>query len=259
MKNPERLLEGRTAIVTGAGGGIGRGIALALAAEGANVVIAARRSATGEETAARIRAEGGVALPIQTDVTVYGQVEATVAAAVAKFGGLDIVVHNASHGLSGVPANLEDITEENWDAQAAVSLGGAFHCARAAFPYLQASGRGRFVILCSAFGLHGAGMNPAYASHKGGERGFTKGLAREWGPHKITVNAISPAAATEPTEVFFAQNPAVRDQYLSNFPMRRMGREREDIGESVVSICSDGFGYVTGQVIQVDGGLYTAV
>jgi NAD(P)-dependent dehydrogenase (short-subunit alcohol dehydrogenase family) len=234
-------LRGRTAVVSGAGGGIGRGIALALAAEGANVVIAARRLLTGEQTAAMIRAERGEALALQCDVAEQQQVAATIAAAVAAYGA------------------LEAITDENWQTQAAVAWDAAFFLAQAAHRHLKDSGRGRFIVLGSCFGLHGAAMNPIYAALKGGDRGLVKALAREWGGDGITVNAVEPAAATEPTEVFFNQHPEVRAKYLSNFPMARMGRPREDIGRAVAALCSDDFGFITAQSIQVDGGLYTAL
>ncbi|MGO9512707.1 MAG: SDR family NAD(P)-dependent oxidoreductase [Steroidobacteraceae bacterium] len=252
-------LRGRTAVVTGAGGGIGRGIALALAAEGANVAIAARRSATGEQTAALIRAEQGEALALTCDVSQQEQVHAAIGAIVAAYGALDIVVHNANAGDSAMPIALEAITDENWHTQAAVAWDAAFFLAQAAHAHLKNSGRGRFVMLGSCFGLHGAAMNPIYAALKGGDRGFVKALAREWGPDGITVNAIEPSAATEPTEVFFNQYPEVRAKYLSNFPMGRLGRPREDIGRAVAALCSDDFGFITAQSIQVDGGLYTAL
>lgn len=257
--NNTKLLAGRVAIVTGAGSGIGRGISLALAAAGARLAVTARRKETGDETVALIEREGGTAISLQLDVSIYSEVEQAIAATVRHFGGLDIMVHNANNSASAMPIRLEDVTEADWDAQARVSVGGGFHCARAAFPFLRDHGRGRFISLCSAYGLHGAAMNPVYSSLKGGERGFTKALAREWGPYGITVNAISPAAATEPTEIFFSQNPAVKEKFLANFPLGRMGRPREDIGASVVALCSNDFGYITAQTIQVDGGLYTGV
>jgi len=255
----DRTLEGRVALVTGAGGGVGRGIALALAAAGAKVTIAARRAATGEDTAAMIRGEGGTALALQTDVARREDVEQAVARTVEAFGGLDIMIHNASSGLSGHPAQLGEITERAWEEQLAVGMDGSLHCAQAAFPHLKRSGHGRYVGLNSAFGLHGAGMNPVYAAGKGALRGFIKSLAREWGPHGITVNAIAPASSTEAADAFFEQNPALKDAFLRNFPMRRMGRPRQDIGGAVVAVCGSGFGYVTGQTLFVDGGLMTVL
>ena len=254
------LLAGRVAFVTGAGGGIGRGIAQALAAAGAAVAVTGRRRSTCDDTVKMIEAEGGIAIALEVDVGDATLVRRGVEATVQRLGRLDILVQNANAGMdSAVPVALEAITEADWHAQARVAWDGNLHCAQAALPHLKASGAGRFIVLGSAFGLHGAAMNPVYSALKGGDRGFVKSLAREWGVHGITVNAIEPAAATEPTEIFFAQNPAVRDAYLRMFPLGRMGAPRNDIGRAVVALCSDLMGYVTGQNLPVDGGLYTAL
>lgn len=253
------LLEGRVALVTGAGGGIGRGITLALAAAGANVVVTGRRLSTCEETLQLIDEEHGNAIAIEMDVSDEQTVRDAITHTVAQWGRLDIVVQNANAGDSAHPIVLENITEDDWYRQARVAWDGTLHCAQAALPQLKASGRGRFIVLGSAFGLHGAGMNPVYSALKGGDRGLVKSLAREWGPHGITVNAIEPAAMTEPAEAFFAQNPAVRDAFIAMFPLGRMGVPRNDIGSAVVALSSDLMGYVTGQNLPVDGGLYTAL
>lgn len=255
-----RLLSGRVAIVTGAGAGIGRGIAQALAAAGAHVAVTGRRLSTCDETLRLITDEGGSAIALEADVSDRAAVDRAVEAAVSRWGRLDIVVQNANAGGdSAHPIALEEITEADWTRQARVAWDGNFHCALAALPHLKASGQGRFIVLGSAFGLHGAAMNPIYSALKGGDRGFVKSLAREWGPHGITVNAIEPAALTEPAEAFFAQNPAVRDMFISMFPLGRMGEPRNDIGRAVVALCSDMMGYVSGQNLPVDGGLYTAL
>jgi len=254
-----KLLQGRTAIVTGAGGGIGRGIAQALAAEGAHVVIAARRASTGDETLALIQAEGGSAIVVQTDVAQRAAVEAAVAAALANFGGLDIVVHNASSGRSSQPTQAEEIVEADWDEQYGIALDAAFYLARASFPHLRDTGRGRFIILSSAQALHGGAMNPIYASVKSAQRGMAKALAREWGPHGIAVNAVAPAAESDAAKAYFERNPQIRQQILSLIPMRRMGEVRDDIGGAIVALCSDHMRFVTGQIIPVDGGAYTAL
>jgi NAD(P)-dependent dehydrogenase (short-subunit alcohol dehydrogenase family) len=259
MSQNEAPLRGKSALVTGAGGGVGRGLALALAAAGARVTIAARRAATGDETAALIRAEGGEALSVECDVAQANAVEHAVERAVAGFGGLDILIHNAASGLSGMAAALEAITEEAWDEQVGVAVGGLFHCARSGLPHLARSGRGRFIAFGSAYGLHAAGMNPAYAAMKAATRGFAKALTREWGPRGIGVFVIAPSSASEGSEAFFSQFPEVKKQYLANFAFGRMGDPRRDIGETVVALCSSRFDYLTGQTLVVDGGLYTAL
>jgi 3-oxoacyl-[acyl-carrier protein] reductase len=259
MKASRPRLQGRTALVTGAGGGVGRGIALALAAEGANVVIAARRKATGDETAALIAQEQGSALVIECDVSVRTEVDAAVSAAVSTFGGLDIAVNNAVNREAAYPLTLEDVTDAKWHAQASVSWDAAYFLAQAALPHLKRSVRGCFIVLASNLGMHGGAHNPIYTALKGGVRGFVKALAREWGPYQITVNAIGPVAATEPTQMFFNEHPEALAELMRNFPLGRIGSPRDDIGRAVVAISSDEFGFVTAQNIQVDGGLYTAV
>ncbi len=259
MNKPLQVLSGRTALVTGAGSGIGRGLALALAANGCNVIIAVRRQSAGDETAALIGAEGGRSLVVSCDVTQEADVNRAVEAGVKSFGGLDIVVQNANNAESAYPLAFEAITAENFAKQASVTWNGAFWLARAVLPYLKKSPAARFILLGSAFGLHGAGYNPVYAGLKSGLRGLCKSLAREWGPHGITVNSVQPASATEPTEIFFNQHPEVRDAFLKNFPLGRMGRPREDVGGAVVALCTDNFRFITAQSIQVDGGLYTAM
>jgi len=254
------LLSGRVALVTGAGAGIGRGIAQALAAAGAHVAVTGRRRGPCDDTLALIAAEGGSAIALETDVSDRPAVDRAIETVVKRWGRLDIVVQNANAGAdSSHPIALEEITEADWTRQARVAWDGNFHCAQAALPHLKASGKGRFIVLGSAFGLHGAAMNPIYSALKGGDRGFVKSLAREWGPHGITVNAIEPAAMTEAAQVFFEQNLALRDMFIAMFPLGRLGEPRNDIGRAVVALCSDMMGYVSGQNLPVDGGLYTAL
>ncbi|HSW15647.1 MAG TPA: SDR family oxidoreductase [Ramlibacter sp.] len=215
---------------------------------------------TCEDTLRLIDEEHGNAIAIEMDVSREEAVRDAITHTQAQWGRLDIVVQNANAGgESSSPVALESVTEDDWYRQARVAWDGTFHCAQAALPLLKASGHGRFIVLGSSFGLHGAAMNPVYAALKGGDRGLVKSLAREWGPYGITVNAIEPSALTEPAEVFFNQNPAIRDAYIAMFPLGRMGAPRGDIGRAVVALCSDLMGYVTGQNLPVDGGLYTAL
>jgi 3-oxoacyl-[acyl-carrier protein] reductase len=267
MKEPEvhepmssaGLLAGRTALVTGSGGGIGRGIALAFAAAGAQVIIAARRALTGDEVAREIVAAGGKALSVQTDVSRRSEVEAAVARAVEAYGGLDILVHNASSGRSPEPAMLENVTDELWDAHASVAVRAAFHCAQAAFPHFRARGGGRYILLTSTVALQGSAYLPVYAAVKNAQRGFVKALAREWGPLGIHVNAIAPAAETPAVTRYFEQNPQLRAGAIARLPLRRMGEPRADIGAAAVFLAGDGGRFITGQTLVVDGGNYTCL
>lgn len=253
------LLEGRVAIVTGAGGGIGRGLACALGLAGAKVVAGVRRRSSGEETAALVRANGGEALVVEGDVGRRAAVETMAAEAIAAYGAIDIVIHNASSALSGKAFALEDIGDADWDEQCDTALAALFHLAQATFPYLKRSGHGRFITLTSSQGLHGGAMNPVYTATKSAQRGFTKALAREWGPHGVTVNAVAPAALTDAARDYLARDPQRAKTAMQSFPLQRMGDVRDDIGAVVVAMCSDYWRYVTGQVINADGGYYTAL
>ena len=256
------ILAGRTAIVTGAGGGIGRGLALALAGAGANVVVAARRAETGDETCALIEAEGGQAICVAGDVAERPQVERVVAAASAA---LRRAGHRRPQRFERPVFGAYAVRVDHrrlFDDQYGVALDAAFHLAQCAFEPLRASaaqGRARFIILSSAQALHGGAMNPIYAAVKSAQRGMAKALAREWGPHGITVNTIAPAAETDATRTYFDRNPQIRAQILGTIALRRMGDMREDIGGAVVALCSDLMRFVTGQTLPVDGGAYTAL
>ena len=252
------LLGGRVALVTGASGGVGRGLARALALAGAKVVVAARSPTGGQETVDQIVGDGGQALFVATDVSDAAAVARAVEAAVDRFGGLDIVVHNAASTMA-TATPLEDLDEANWAEQAGVSLDALHHLAHAALPYLRDTGRGRFLVLSSAQGQHGGAMNPAYTALKAAQRGFVKALAREWGTHDIVVNALAPAALTDAAKAYLADDPERTRQAMKSFPLGRMGDMRDDIGPAAVAMCSDLWRFVTGQTINVDGGYYTAL
>jgi NAD(P)-dependent dehydrogenase (short-subunit alcohol dehydrogenase family) len=253
-----RTLEGRVAIVTGAAAGLGVGIAEALAAAGAAVVIAARRLEAAQAVVDRIQGEGVRALAIRTDVCVEQDIKNLVEQTLGKWGRLDIVVSNASSSASGRPTAFEDIDDTSWFEQWDVSLGAAQCLAREAFPALKASGHGRFFVMSSTQGLHGGSMNPCYSAIKSGLRGFTKSLAREWGPHGILVSAIAPAALTGPAVQYLERNPAFAAQIAATTPLGRLGDPRDDIGRTIVAMCGDDWRYVTGLTLMVDGGSYLA-
>jgi 3-oxoacyl-[acyl-carrier protein] reductase len=251
----ERRLAGRTAIVTGAGQGVGRGIALALAAEGANVVIAARRAETGEPVAAEIRDRGDEAVCIETDCTVRSDMERCVAAAVARYGGLEIMVHNAFKG--GRAHRLEDLDLDLWAENSRTAAWGSYYAAQIAYPHLAvARTRGRLVLVTSPAGVEASSGIPAYGPVKAAQRALAKSLAREWGPLGITVNCIAPVAETPALAGAFAERPELKERVAKRTALARIGDPERDIGGVVAFLASDAGGYITGQTIVCDGGSF---
>lgn len=246
-------LTGRTVLITGAGDGVGRGIALACGAAGAHVVVMARRE-NGADTVELIDSRGGSGEWVRGDVTVAADVDGAVAAAVAR-GGLDAMVHNATSRRSSEPARLEEVDAEQWADHAAVSLRGAYHCAQAALPALRER-RGTLILMTSPAGIEGSRTLPLYGVVKGGLRGFAKSLAREWAPFGVTVNLVSPLAQTPAMVNAIREDPALADRLAARVPMGRLGDAETDIGSVVVFLAGAGAGYVTGQTLPVDGGRF---
>lgn len=253
----EQLLAGRTVIVTGAGGGVGAGIALACAEHGANVVIAARRTETGDVIAQEIERRGGAALSIRCDVGDAADVEAAVTATVERFGALDCMVHNALAPV-GPPRAIRDVPDDVWQAMVSTAVRASYLCARAAFPQLRGR-KGSLILLTSAAGVEGSPYLPAYGMVKAAQRGLLKSLAREWGPLGIRVNGIGPVAMTPAMEVVAKTSPVFTDGLLVNrTPLRRIGEPEADIGPVAVFLASELSRYVTGQTLMVDGGGFMA-
>ncbi len=246
------LLPGKVAIVTGAGAGVGEGIAQAMARHGASVVIAARRIETGEPVAAAIRAEGGDALCLRCDVASRADVDAVVAATVERYGRLDCMVHNALSS-TGIPSELQDLADDTIDGMMATAVRASFSCAQAAYPHLLAS-QGTYIIITSAAGVEGSSYLPVYSVVKGAQRGFAKSLAREWGPLGIRVNSIGPVALTPSMEAMYVKNPVLEERLVGRTPLGRVGTPDTDIGPVAVFLASDLSRYVTGQTIMTDGG-----
>lgn len=252
---PGPPLAGRTAIVTGAGQGVGRGIAHALAARGANVVLAARRADTGEPTAEEIRARGGEAQCVVTDVTRRDDVDRCVAETVGRYGGLEIMVHNAFRG--GRPHRLEDVAEQLWAMNSRTAVWGSFYAARFAFPHLQAAGtRGRLLLVTSPSGVEGSVSIPIYSPVKAAQRAMAKSLSREWGPFGITVNCLAPVAETPALATAFAENPALKERVESRTSLGRVGDAERDVGAVAAFLASDDAAYITGQTVVCDGGSF---
>jgi 3-oxoacyl-[acyl-carrier protein] reductase len=247
-------LTDRVVLVTGAGAGVGRGIARACAAAGAHVVVASPRE-NGLETVETIRSAGGAASWVRCDVTVGAEVDAAVAHAVGEAGGLDVMVHNATSRRSSEPARLEDVGPELWADHVAVSLTGAYHCARAARDHLRARA-GSMILMTSPAGMEGSSTLPVYGVVKGALRGFTKSLAREWGPDGVRVNAVSPLAQTPAMTNAIREDPALADRLARRVPLGRVGDTDTDVAPAVVFLAGDAARYVTGQTLVVDGGRF---
>jgi len=246
------LLAGRTVVVTGAGGGVGAGIAEACAAHGASVVIAARRVETGEPVAERIAAAGGRAVCIRCDVAVRDDVDAAVDLAVSRFGGLDAMVHNALAPV-GSPVQIQDVPDDTWEAMKATAVRASFHCAQASFPHLRER-EGTLLLISSATGVEASPFLPAYGVVKAVQRGLAKSLAREWGPFGIRVNCIGPVAMTPAMERVYTLNPVLEERLTGRTPLGRIGDPATDIGPVAVFLISDLSRYMTGQTLMVDGG-----
>jgi 3-oxoacyl-[acyl-carrier protein] reductase len=253
----EGPLRGKVVLVTGAGAGIGRAICVACAGAGAAVVVSGPGD-NAEETARLADAQGGRAVFARTDVTVPDDVEAAVQRAAEEFGGLDAVVHNATSRRSSEAVAIEAIDDETWDDHMAVSLRGAYHCARFALPHL-ARRRGRFVLMTSPAAMEGSVALPAYAAAKGAVRGLAKSLAVEWGPLGVGVVCLSPLANTPALERAYGENPELEARLAQMVPLGRVGDSDTDIAPVVVFLLGDGARYITGQTIVVDGGRFTAL
>jgi NAD(P)-dependent dehydrogenase (short-subunit alcohol dehydrogenase family) len=240
-------LAGKVAVVTGAGAGIGAGIARRFADEGAHVVVAERDADSG---AAVAEAVGGVF--ISTDVTVREQVENAVATAVSKYGSIDIVVNNAWGG--GALGRVENKTDEQLAHGIAVGYYGPYWAMRAAFPHMKERGWGRVVNLCSLNGVHAHIGSLEYNAAKEALRTLTRTAAREWAPTGVTVNALCPAAKSQAFFRAIGDYPELEAMADAANPMGRMGDPYDDIAPVAVFLAGEGSRYLTGNTLFVDGG-----
>ena len=246
------ILEGKVAIVTGGGQGLGKGIALAFAKEGAKVVIAELNPQTCEEAAKEIRQLGKESLGLVCNIADHGQVRKMVDEVVTKFGAVDILVNNAM--AYNAPKPVEELEDADWELVLQTGTKATWYCCKTVFPHMKGRG-GKIINIASTMGILGlAGMAPGGAA-KEGIRGFTRVAAREWGKHKININVICPSAVTAAFEEFAKAQPEVVKQALASVPLGRFGDPEKDIGRVAVFLASEDADYLTGQVLYVDGGV----
>ena len=243
-------LDGKVAIVTGAGRGNGRGIARVFGAEGAKVLVVDRDAEPAAETVSAIAAAGGTASAFQADVSVAAQVEAAVAAAVERYRRIDVLCCNA--GIFPV-ATLDRMTEAEWDRVLTVNLKSVFLAVRACLPRMREQRSGRIVITSSITGPRVAipGLTH-YAASKAGINGFIRAAALELAPHGITINGVEPGSVRTPG--FMSLNTEAEAEATAQaIPLKKLA-EPEDIGYAMLFLASDEAKYITGQTIVVDGG-----
>ena len=243
-------LEGKIALVTGAAQGIGRAIALLLAQKGADIVISDINLEKAEEMAKEIEALGRKAMAIKVDVANTNDVERMVEAILERFGQIDILVNNA--GIARDKLILR-MTEEDWDSVLNVNLKGTFNCTKAVIKHMSKQRKGKIVNIASVVGEMGNVGQANYSASKAGVIGFTKTIAREFAQRGINVNAIAPGYIETPMTEALPEK--VKEELRRMIPMERLGRP-EDVAQAVLFLVSEATSYITGQVLNVNGGIY---
>jgi NAD(P)-dependent dehydrogenase (short-subunit alcohol dehydrogenase family) len=249
-------VEGTTAFVTGAGSGLGRSIALALAEAGADVAVTElpNRLGNADAVAASIRSMGRRALVIKLDVTSVKNIQRAVAEVIKGFSRIDVLVNNA--GIN-IPKRALDVTEDDWDRILDVNLKGVFFCAQAVGREMVRQGSGKIINIASQNGVVGYYDRVAYCSSKAGVVNLTRVLAIEWAPYQVNVNAVAPTFVLTPlTEKMFAKRAFSREIHR-RIPLGRLGKP-QDVAGAVVFLASPAADLITGHTLLVDGG-WTAI
>lgn len=244
------FLSGKVALVTGAGQGVGQGIAFALAAEGARVAVTGRTLAKLEDTCAEIEKRGGQALPLECNVKHAESLKNCVDQVVKQFGGINILVNNAQEVPNGA---LHNVSDEEFEAGWQSGPQATFRLMKLCYPYLK--GDGCIINLGSSAAKRWDMSNyGCYAATKEAIRSLTRAAACEWGNDGIRTNVILPHALSPALKWWTEKNPEEAAEFVSSIPMRRIGECEDDIGRFVAVLCSDASRYVNGQTIALDGG-----
>jgi NAD(P)-dependent dehydrogenase (short-subunit alcohol dehydrogenase family) len=256
-------LDGKVAIVTGAGRGIGRAIAEEYAKEGARVAVTSRTPSTVDEVVRSIADAGGEAIGIACDVADGDQIRAMVSRTVAAFGGVDILVNNAQgFGTRAAPQAsnpqtlLEDVSEDEWDYVFDTGVKATLRAMQAVFPHMLAAGGGRIINFGSRRGIMCNPDSASYNSCKEAVRALSRTASNSWGQHGITVNVINPVIETDSARGVFAQVPGIREQTEQAIPMRRWGQPI-DCARVAVFVAGPDASYLTGMTFMVEGGMTT--
>ncbi len=243
------ILTDKVALVTGASRGLGKAIALALAAEGASIAAVARSEEALKETVEAIREAGGVAEPFPLDVADEAAVETTVEKIAARFQHIDILVNNAGVTRDGL---LMRMSSEAWDTVIDTNLKGAFHLTKQVGRLMVKQRAGRIINISSVIGLMGNAGQANYAASKAGLIGFSKSVAREFASRNITCNVVCPGFIE--TDMTRDLGEEMRKKLLDRIPLQRLGQP-DDVAGAVSFLCSPAASYITGQILTVDGGM----
>ena len=244
-----KFLTDKVALVTGASRGLGKAIALALAAEGASIAAVARSEEALAETVAAIRGVGGMAEPFALDVSDDAAVEASIEKIAARFGHIDVLINNAGVTRDGL---LMRMKSEDWDAVLDTNLKGAFLLTKPVGRLMVKQRAGRIINISSVIGLMGNAGQANYAASKAGLIGFTKSVAREFASRNITCNVVCPGFIE--TDMTKGLGEELRKKLLDKIPLARLGQP-EDVAGVVAFLCSPAASYMTGQILTVDGGM----
>ncbi len=246
------VLKNRSAIITGAGQGIGQGVARAFAAEGAKLLITQRSRDAGEAEAQYLRSTFGADVEfLETDVTDKSQVDRMVATAIEKFGGVDILVNNAG---AIATKRLENHSDEEMDFYFDTNFRSVFWAMKAVFPHMKNRSYGRIINMGSLNGVNAHMYTAAYNASKEAMRALSRTAAVEWGQYGITVNVICPAVSSPMAEAFFEENPEFLKSILADIPVGRLGNAEADVGPVALFLASKGSQYCTGETMFVSGG-----